>query len=465
MVATGEFGANPGHAGAVFVGNPNAPDLGQYFELAGQIDVNGAAWSADGSMLATSSPTSLMLWDSRTAGMPLFTLSPPTGRFATLAFGPQPGLLATGMSDGSAIVWQVSRRGAERILRVAGHDGEIRSVAFDLDGKRLATGSSDGLVKLWDITPAGGGETLSVAGSGGVDFSHDGHLLASGSADGHVLVYETATGKQLDDLPAHTTRVEAVHFALDGSRLVSTSSDWTVMSEVGRGTEVWKVQHDPDVAVSVAMSHDGTTVAIPVGFGKVSLVDARTGSEVSAVYASGYGYLVQFGRALAFRPDGKLLAIGGGFAGCDLIQPNGVLVTPLKTNDLEAVAFSPDGRRLVTVDSTVEGGGVRVYDITSFGRVLGTLERHFAVTGVAFSPDGSKIATIETDGTLRLWDATTYKQLTSIATDADGKVVFSPDGTRLAYTAKGEVVRVLALRIDDLIKLAQARMARSQVHD
>jgi hypothetical protein len=49
-----------------------------------------------------------------------------------------------------------------------------------------------------------------------------------------------------------------------------------------------------------------------------------------------------------------------------------------------------------------------------------------------------------------------------LATDAVGSFAFSPDGTRLAYGAKGDVVRVLALRIDDLIQLANDRLARSQ---
>jgi len=91
------------------------------------------------------------------------------------------------------------------------------------------------------------------------------------------------------------------------------------------------------------------------------------------------------------------------------------------------------------------------------------LEPNHAVTGVTFSPDGSRIATSETDGTLSLWDASSFRRLLVLAGDADGKVVFSPDGKRLAYVARGGVVRVLSLQVDDLLQIAKERLARSVV--
>ncbi len=46
-----------------------------------------------------------------------------------------------------------------------------------------------------------------------------------------------------------------------------------------------------------------------------------------------------------------------------------------------------------------------------------------------------------------------------------GKLAFSPDGTRLAYTAADGTVRVLALDIDELIQLARSRLTRSWTPD
>jgi serine/threonine protein kinase/WD40 repeat protein len=470
MVATGQSTPNPDPPGSIYIGNLREPGGGEWFRLDAQPDVNGAAWSPDGLLVATSSPNSVIWWDAHAPGKPLLTLLPPAGNFTTLAFSITPGLLATGMSDGSAIVWKFSGADAKPVLRLAGHGGVIRSVAFDPDANRLVTGSDDGFVKVWNITPTGGGEFVSVAGVGGIDISRDGRLIAAGGADGHVRVYQSATGIQVADLASHTSRIEALDLSPDGSFVVSAAADGTVMSDVPGGVE-WRLRAAAFAAASMAMSPDAKNVAVPIGGETIAIVDARTGSQLTSIQpaigcASSTGFCTYlstpFGRALAFSDDGKYLAIGGGYAGCTVVYSRGALAALLGSEDIDAVAMGHNGR-VATVDTLEEGGSVRLYDLAHFGRLVGTLARHSPVTGVAFSPDGSRVATIETDGTLRLWDATTLKQLMVLATDADGRLEFSADGTRLVYGARGEVIRVLALRIDDLIQLAQARLARSEV--
>src|SRR5439155_13716788 len=48
-----------------------------------------------------------------------------------------------------------------------------------------------------------------------------------------------------------------------------------------------------------------------------------------------------------------------------------------------------------------------------------------------FSPDGSRIATDVGDGTVRLWDTQTGKQVNSFQQPDWGALAYSPDGTRL----------------------------------
>jgi WD40 repeat protein len=110
---------------------------------------------------------------------------------------------------------------------------------------------------------------------------------------------------------------------------------------------------------------------------------------------------------------------------------------------VRAVAFSPDGTRLVTGGYTlpkplseVRFWRVRFWDASS-GQLLLEIARDEVdfgmVTAVAFSPDGTRLAT---DGNaVRVWDAASGQRLLEIARGEAGRVravAFSPDGTRLA---------------------------------
>jgi WD40 repeat protein len=85
-----------------------------------------------------------------------------------------------------------------------------------------------------------------------------------------------------------------------------------------------------------------------------------------------------------------------------------------------------------------------LHEAVSASRVRLTLRGHKGpVDGVAYSPDGTLIASAGRDGTARLWDATTGKQLFNLQHPTDVKLVlFSPDGTHLITGANDGIVRI-----------------------
>jgi DNA-binding beta-propeller fold protein YncE len=97
---------------------------------------------------------------------------------------------------------------------------------------------------------------------------------------------------------------------------------------------------------------------------------------------------------------------------------------------VRGVAFSPDGKRIVTASADQTA---KVWDAAT-GRELLALKGHTSwVRGVAFSPDGKRIVTASADQTAKVWDAATGREVLSLKGHNSflTSVAFSPDGTRI----------------------------------
>jgi WD40 repeat protein len=111
------------------------------------------------------------------------------------------------------------------------------------------------------------------------------------------------------------------------------------------------------------------------------------------------------------------------------------------TDRVEAVAFSPDGRRVLTgsFDNTA-----RLWDPAT-GHVVATFAGHTSyVSAVAFSPDGTRVLTGSRDNTARLWDAAAGRAVATLAGHEDTVLAaaFSPDGTRVLTGSDDNTARL-----------------------
>ncbi len=151
--------------------------------------------------------------------------------------------------------------------------------------------------------------------------------------------------------------------------------------------------------------------------------------------------------AVAFSPDGKLLAAGsyGQVAVWDLAAAKPVKVLTNVLGAVNDLKFSPDGKLLAVAGGQPSAkGDLRLYQVADW-KLLAALRGHDdVVMSVAFHPAGKQLASASFDHTVRLWDIEKQASLHTYKHHSDFvyAVAVSPDGKMLASASKDHSVQL-----------------------
>jgi len=473
--------------------------------------VRGLAFSPDGKTLATGDDSGVVkLWDAA-SWKEQATLKDRPYEIQSLAFSPDGKRLAAGtgpnMGDsgpGEARIWDVHSHTV--ISRVDAGNQQARSVSFSPDGRMLAASCMAGGVKLLDtvtgkvrslldnlqgqgVAFSPDGNTLAVldpnclvlldaksteerlrirnAGHWGLAWSPDGTMLATGGLASIVRLFDPSTGQLRKTLRGEGGWMVSVAFAPNGTALAANSPTGRV--------KVWSLAQPDDTIVQtqshawttikhgyplapLALSPDGTLVAIARDDKGIQLLDAATVREVGSLEHHFAGV-----NAVAFSPDGTHLAVA---CGSEPVPGNITLwdvASRTQGNRLEddagvfsSLTFSFDGACI----AAGTGNQVKIWNVAT-GRLQNTLAGHVGdVLSVVFAPHGKAIAvaTYEdrryvpepsgdgqvtreriTRGELKLWDTATGQVRMTKRARRVCCVAFSPDGKTLAAGFWSEV--------------------------
>ncbi len=160
--------------------------------------------------------------------------------------------------------------------------------------------------------------------------------------------------------------------------------------------------------------------------------------------------------ALAWSPDGSLLAVGG-FHEVLLHDGSGsqlVARLPGSSPRIESIAFSADGKLLAVAGGAAsEYGEIQIWDVATRKILRSIITTTDTVYGVSFSPDASKVAVGCADKTVRAFSVVDGAELMKCDNHIDWvfATAFSGDGTRLVSASRDRAVKLIDVASGRLI--------------
>ena len=351
---------------------------------------------------------------------------------STAVFSPYGSVVVTAGTDGTAREWDAST--GKQVLAFAGHSGPINAVAFG--GTEMITASSDGTAKIWDpapieqrgLLPGPSGQNVYTATFDPVDS----RIVATANENGTVSIWDTRDQRKAMKV-LRGTGSSGAEFSSDG-KFLATAGDEKVqiwrMSDLSRPAEVLDASTCPNKATGTS----ALVTSVPVLYGATFSHDdgyivTADGDGSACVWKVGTGHRVQ----ALIEPAGANSGVAGGGQGASGLS-------------MRWAVFTPDGKQILTANND---GTARLWDVTS-GRQLQVFSEPSGgdMNSAWFNSSGTEVVTASNDGTAHIWSTTTGALLRTLAGSDRGPVynaAFSPNG-QLVVTCSGSSASIWSAR-------------------
>lgn len=364
--------------------------------------VNSIDWRSDDVIATGGSDDVIELLDAAT-GETVSALKGHQGIADSIDFSPDGGHLASAGTSDFSVQWTIPRETSRD--RVALHSNAVYAARFAPHATSVASAGREGDILLWDARKPEVRDNVGVH-TGGVrelSFFPDQPLLASGGWDGKVKIWNIHAKSLHKEFPSYSggARIaispDGKLFALQATavsiRILHGQSFQEVTSFNGHTGTISGICFSPDSKYIVSIANDGT------GRGEVFLWDILTGL-VSGSYSVNDNEI----KCVRYSPDGRLCALG--LAEGTLLILDGRTAEVIRelqgsyANTIWSIAFSPDGRRLLSA-----GEEISLWDVAT-GQEMGRLQQFSSSAyDIAFDDTGDLAVAALGDGGIAVLDA------------------------------------------------------------
>lgn len=408
------------------------------------------AISRNGACVVTHRGNENILWRRDAADRPLFQFEMPSfSDGSSISIAPSGERVALAL-DGAAVV--ASTAPFREIARFAGVEGRLLAVAISHDQSRLAARDASGSLFVWEIdsgalvrrsAPSDARREVQHE-AGGLLFSPDGHRLADAWWQGPGRIWDLRPDPpRAIELRENPSVYRVQDFSPDGQTLaVGDNAGVLRLFDVHTGERRAAFVAHPRRIRGVAFSGDGQRLWT-CGDDLLRQWELTTEAGTRVIRVEGESF-----HGVAFSPDGRWVVSVGGSGTLHRVDcATGAIartnIAPGTT--LSSVAVSPDGDELCVASYANQALLLDAQDPT---HVIRTLHHPHRVSVACYADDGATIATACDDGIVRLWRAASgqlARELPSAGSRMP-QITFHPSGRWIAGAVRNGALLVWDLR-------------------